>query len=76
MAAGTTRSPRRLALGAVGALLLAWGLVPVLQAVLHGSLPLWLHIPVAALLLGTMAAGALAAGVLWAEYRLSRGQRI
>ncbi|MFO7173483.1 MAG: hypothetical protein DIU70_011080 [Bacillota bacterium] len=76
MTAGTTRNPRHLAFGAVGALLLAWGLVPVLEAVLYGSLPLWLHIPVAGLLLGTMAAGAFAAGVLWAEYRISRGQRI
>lgn len=47
------------------ALLLVWPL----ELVLEGNLPLWLHLPLAGLLLGVFSLAALGAGVAYVHYR-------
>lgn len=52
-------------LGAVVALVL----VPVVNALIHGELSLWLHVPLTILVLTLMGGGALVAGVALVEYQ-------
>lgn len=47
----------------------ALALVPAISYLMHGGLPLWLHIPVTVVALTLMAGGALVAGVAFVEYQ-------
>lgn len=44
-------------------------LVPVINALIHGDFPLWLHVPLTVLVLTLMGGGALIAGVAFVEYQ-------
>ena len=52
-------------LGAVVALVM----VPVVNALIYGDLPLWLHVPLTILVLTLMGGGALVAGAALVEYQ-------
>ncbi|MFO7275136.1 MAG: hypothetical protein LOD90_09575 [Symbiobacteriaceae bacterium] len=53
-------------------LLVAVAMVPAVTALLHGSLPLWLHIPLTGLALTLLALGSAVAGVAMVEFRQRR----
>lgn len=76
MSTEKSRTPQQLALYAAGALTLGWATVPVVEFLVHGDLPLWLHLPLVGLALGVLSISSLAAGALWVEYRLQKGDRI
>lgn len=44
-------------------------MVPLMEGLQHIHLPLWLHVPLTAVVLGLMSLGAAAAGLAYAEYR-------
>lgn len=54
---------------AVAGLVVAVAMVPAIAALLHGDLPLWLHIPLTVLALALLALGSAAAGVAAVEFR-------
>jgi ABC-type polysaccharide/polyol phosphate export permease len=54
---------------AVSSLVLALLMVPAIHAIGEANLPLWLHIPLAVLILTLFSVGALAAGICYMEYR-------
>lgn len=54
---------------AIGGGLLALLMVPLVEMLLHGDLPLWLHIPVTAVVLTLMAGGAAVSGIAYLEYQ-------
>ncbi|MEW8979499.1 MAG: hypothetical protein AB2385_13960 [Symbiobacterium sp.] len=53
----------------VGSAALSVAVVPIVALLLHGHLPLWLHIPLVGCALTLMALSALAAGAAAAEFR-------
>jgi len=57
---------------AVAGLVVAVAMVPAITALLHGSLPLLLHIPLIGLALSLLALGSAAAGVAAVELRHRR----
>ncbi len=57
---------------AAAGLVVAVAMVPVVVALLSGSLPLWLHIPLIGLALTLLALGSAAAGVAAVEFRHRR----
>jgi hypothetical protein len=65
-------SASRFLTAAIGSAVLALLMVFAFHAVTEGSLPLWLHIPVAALVLGAFSAGSLGAGFFLVEYQTRR----
>lgn len=60
---------------AAGALLIALAMIPAVEMLLHGSLPLWLHIPLTLMALTLMGLGAGVAGVAYLEYQARSGDR-
>lgn len=65
-------SASRFLTAAIGCGTLALFMVYAFHAVTEGTLPLWLHIPVAALVLGALSVGALGAGFFLVEYQTRR----
>lgn len=57
---------------AAAGLVVAVAMVPAIAALLNGSLPLWLHIPLIGLALTLLALGYAAAGVAAVEFRHRR----
>lgn len=65
-------SASRFLTAAIGCGTLALFMVYAFHAVTEGTLPLWLHIPVAALVLGALSVGALGVGFFLVEYQTHR----
>lgn len=59
---------------AVAGALVALAMVPAISALVHGSLALWVHIPLTGLALASLAGGAAVTGVALAEFRARRSQ--
>lgn len=54
---------------ATGAALISLLMVPAIVGLELAHLPLWLHIPLMAVVLGLLSVGAMATGVAFVEYR-------
>lgn len=57
-----------------GGAVVSLAMVPATALLLHGSLPLWLHIPLVGVALLLMAGGAVVAGAAAVEFRARSGQ--
>lgn len=54
--------------------LVALALVPAVNALLHGELSLWLHVPLTIVVLTLMAGGSIVTGVAFVEYQARASQ--